>query len=340
MGKSEPRMLRVGACLSLSGRFARFGTQAAQGLQIWETLDGHADVVIDDDKSDPRTLELILPKLASSCDLLLGPYSTQLTRIAARITADLDLLLWNHGGSGDDVEASFPGHMMSVLTPTTRYAEPFIKHLSRNYPPAKLRIVHGDGAFGRQVADGAEVIARIAGVETSRAASADGLHSPGPTGAEWDLFSAGIFEDDVEIVRNAQILSPPPRVICAVAAGVREFGSALDDVSGIYGVGQWFPGANPRPQLGPTEADFLDAYSSRFDATPDYPAVQAVAAATLAVHCARTTGSVARQALLSAAAGLSTSTLFGDFLVSPSSGVQLGHHATLVRWSDGGPAVV
>jgi branched-chain amino acid transport system substrate-binding protein len=333
-------MLRVGACLSLSGRFARFGTQAAQGLRVWKSLDGRADVILVDDKSDPRTLELILPRLASSCDLLLGPYSTQLTRIAGRMAVDLDLLIWNHGGSGDDVEASSPGHMVSVLTPTTRYAEPFIKHLSRNYPPAKLRVVHGKGAFGRQVADGAESIARIAGIQTSRAAPVDGFHLPEPTGAEWDLFSAGIFEDDVEIVRNAQSLSPPPRVICAVAAGVREFADALDDVSGIYGVGQWFPGTNPRPELGPTETDFLDAYSSRFNATPDYPAVQAVAAATLAAHCARTTGSVTRRALLTAAAALSTSTMFGSFLVSPISGIQLGHHATLVRWSDGGPAVV
>ena len=332
-------MLRVGACLSLSGRFARFGTQAAQGLQVWENLDGRADVVLADDKSDPRTLEFILPSLAGSCDLLLGPYSTQLTRIAGRMAADLDLLIWNHGGAGDDVEASFQGHMVSVLTPTSRYAEPFIKHLSRNYPPAVLQIVHGKGAFGRQVADGAEVTARIAGIEISRAPSADGLHSPEPTGAEWDLFSAGIFEDDVEIVRNAQSLSSPPRVICAVAAGVRAFGSALDDVSGIYGVGQWFPGTNPRPQLGPTEADFLEPLEP-IRCAPDYPAVKAVAAATLAVRCARTTGSVARLALLSAVAGLSTSTLFGNFLVSPTSGVQLGHRTTLVRWTDGGPAVV
>src|SRR5579859_3734821 len=94
---AENRPLRVGACLSLSGRFARFGTQGAQGLKVWKSLDGQADVVLEDDKSDPHTLEDILPRLASECDLLLGPYSTQLTRSAARIASGLDLLLWKIG---------------------------------------------------------------------------------------------------------------------------------------------------------------------------------------------------------------------------------------------------
>jgi hypothetical protein len=32
--------LRVGACLSLSGRFARFGLQTAQGPEVWQSLQG------------------------------------------------------------------------------------------------------------------------------------------------------------------------------------------------------------------------------------------------------------------------------------------------------------
>jgi len=50
------RPLRVGACLSLSGRFARFGSQAARALQVWSLLDGDAEVVIEDDRSDPGML--------------------------------------------------------------------------------------------------------------------------------------------------------------------------------------------------------------------------------------------------------------------------------------------
>jgi len=49
------RRVRVGACLSLSRRYARFGRQAARGLALWQTLEGAADLVIEDDQSDPGT---------------------------------------------------------------------------------------------------------------------------------------------------------------------------------------------------------------------------------------------------------------------------------------------
>lgn len=79
--------VRVGACLSLSGAFARFGAQAARGLETWQSLDGAADLVVEDDRSDPGTLEAALRYVAPRCDVLLGPYSTRLMRAARRLAA-------------------------------------------------------------------------------------------------------------------------------------------------------------------------------------------------------------------------------------------------------------
>ena len=153
--------LRIGACLSLSGKFAQFGRQAAQGLETWRSLDGAAEILIEDDQSDRRTLEAVLPGVAARSDILLGPYSTQLMRAAGRMAAESGWLVWNHGGSGDDVEGAHPGHVVSVLTPTSRYAEPFLLRLASEPRERRdLCIVHGPGSFGRQAADGAQTIAR------------------------------------------------------------------------------------------------------------------------------------------------------------------------------------
>ena len=122
--------LRIGACLSLSGKFAHFGRQAAQGLETWRSIDGTAEILVEDDRSDRQTLEAVLPGVASRCDILLGPYSTQLMRTAGRIAAESGWLVWNQGGSGDDVERAYPGHVVSILTPTSRYAEPFLRWLA------------------------------------------------------------------------------------------------------------------------------------------------------------------------------------------------------------------
>src|SRR6266849_5093588 len=216
--------LRIGACLSLSGRFAQFGRQAAQGLETWRSLDGTAEILVEDDCSDRRTLEMVLPSVAARCDILLGPYSTQLMRVASRMAAESGWLVWNHGGSGDDVEGAHPGHVVSVLTPTSRYAEPFLQRLAGELGARRdLCIVHGPGSFGRQVSDGAEVLARQSGIRAVRLAPDDEIPPPGIS-TEWDLFSAGVFEQDAELVSKVLRSPAAPRRVCAVAAGVREFG--------------------------------------------------------------------------------------------------------------------
>jgi branched-chain amino acid transport system substrate-binding protein len=330
--------IRVGACLSLSGRYERFGSQAARALDVWRELDGQADLVIEDDQSDPRVLEKTLPRLADESDVLLSPYSTQLVRAAAAMASAHGWLLWNHGGSGDDVENSGVGHMVSLLTPASCYAEQFILRVVSD-KNTELWIAHGKGSFGRQVAEGAEQTAHRAGIRTRRLEHGGAWPSTAPTGS-WALFSAGTFEQDVETVRRARDRADPPATICAVAAGVQEFASEIEHPQGIYGVGQWFPGAvADSPEIGPSEATFLAAYTGRTKMRIDYPGVQAVAGAALAMHCVRRAGSTAPEPLWAQAAALDTETLFGGFKIDPVTGAQIKHKAVLVRWADGGLAL-
>jgi hypothetical protein len=305
----------------------------------WRSLDGRADVVLDDDRSDRRTLEASLPGLAARCDILLGPYSTLLMRTAGRIAVDLGSLIWNHGGAGDDVEHTYPAHVVSVLTPASRYAEPFLRFVAGgNGLPRDLCVVHGSGSFGRQVADGATTTAAQLGIRILRAGPDE--FPPSGLAREWDLFSAGVFEQDAKLARRALRLPAPPQRICTVAAGVREFAQAVDDTDGMFGIGQWFPGAAHRVLLGPGEENFLNAYTASGGGVPDYPAAQAAAAAAIAVHCARLAASTKREDLWSAAASLDTSTLFGGFRIDPASGTQVKHETGLVRWAGGEPIPV
>ncbi len=326
--------LRVGACLSLTGKFARFGVQAGNGLAAWRLLDGNADVVVEDDESDPQRLQSCLRSLSSRCDLLLGPYSTLLMRAASRAVPDLDRLLWNHGGSGDDVQAAPSGHVVSVLAPTSRYTRPFLRLLRHRLRKGPLWLVEGRGSFGRQVIAGAEDAARAVGVTTVRIGVDEAL--PRDQRSAWSLFCAGSFEEDVDKVDEALAMPEPPRVVGAVAAGVREFGSAVRTPSGVYGVAQWFAGSREPRKVGPSEADFLGEYARLATAPPDYPAVQAAAAAALAVHCARRAGSTARADLWASAVELRTTTMLGGFDIDPKTGAQLAQEPVLLCWTGDG----
>lgn len=322
--------LRIGACLSLTGKFGRFGRQAAAGLEAWRSLTGEAELIIEDDRSDRRALAEVLPGMAARCNLLLGPYSTVLMRAAGRMAAENGWLAWNHGGSGDDVETAHPGHVVSVLTPTSQYAEPFLRHIAKG-DPAELVIVHGTGSFGRQVADGAMAIAHQLGTHATSVSPDDDLCREG----EWDLLSAGVFEDDTSLTARALELARPPRHICAIAAGVHDFSGAVANPEGVFGIAQWFPGSGGHVTTGPTEREFLHAYAGLDGHDPDYPAVQAAAGAALATHCAELAGSTERGDLWAAAVSLQASTLFGAFGIDRQTGAQVKHRTVLVHWAGG-----
>jgi hypothetical protein len=324
--------LRIGACLSLSGRFARFGRQAGLGLESWQSLTGDVDLFVHDDQSDPAALKAALPGVAARCDLLIGPYSTVLSRAAASVTAGTGRLLWNHGGSGDDVQSGHPGHVVSVLTPASQYAVPFVRHLAADLDAAPLWIVTGHGSFGRQVAAGAADAGRALGIDI--VPLGPGHELPADPSSAWDLLSAGMFEDDVATIRSALQLPRPPRAACSVAAGVWEFSRAVPDPAGIFGIGQWVAGSGIGAQVGPVESDFLAAYARRAGQRPDYPAVQAAAAAVLARHCAELAGGTTSEQLWAAATALDTTTLFGRFRIG-ADGAQRAHEPVLVRWTSG-----
>jgi len=309
-------------------------------LQAWASLDGGADIVIEDDASEVSQLRALLPHVAARCDLLLGPYSTVLMRAAGELAGDLDWIVWNHGGSGDDVETAQPGHVVSMLTPTSRYARPFLNHLAASGSgQEELWIAHGTGRFGRQVARGAEAYAWKAGLTRLKTGPAATLFAEHEVPESWILLTAGTFEDDIQTVTHARGLKHPPRLICAVAAGVREFGTAIPNPTGTLGIAQWFPHVGQEPRLGPTEERFLAAYGSETE-PPDYPAVQAAATAALAAHCAREAGSTRREDLWQAATALETTTLFGEFKIDPSNGKQIRHQTILIQWTDSGPAAL
>lgn len=315
-----PPTLRIGAVLALTGRFARFGTQAAAGLRAWRELGGGAEIEIVDDGSSPDRVGPALDDLAGRCDLLLGPYGTSTARAAAHWAREHDRLVWNHGGAGRDLQAAAPGRFVSLLTPTGRYGEPFVRHLTTRHSGTALRLVCGPGSFGRQVIDGMR-----------RAASALGV----PLSDDGDaLFTAGTFEHDTALIAG---LPDRPAVLGTVAAGVLAFADAVSDPEGVLGVAQWVPDAGRTVELGPDEATFVARYRSITGSAPDYPAVQAAAAATVAVHCATLAAGTDADALWHAATGLRTTTLYGDFGIDPTTGAQTDHAVTLVQWRGGTP---
>jgi hypothetical protein len=116
----------------------------------------------------------------AEADLLVGPYGSDLVDEAARWAAGRGRVLWNHGGSADEVER-LPG-VVSVPSPASRYLGAVLEALADSLPGARVLVATRRGLFGRSAALGARdaadrlgmtIVGTVAPGEVPEASDAD-----------------------------------------------------------------------------------------------------------------------------------------------------------------------
>lgn len=348
---------RVGAALSLSGRYAIQGRQAMRGLTLWLEdvnaggglrrddlgLRTPVELTVLDDRGRADLASSLVERLIveEAVDLLMGPYSSVLALAASRVARRHGKLLWNHGGATDALSGS--PWVVSLPTPASRYFHGALAMARQELPELeRVGLVYGErGTFGPAVARGAERFARSAGFELA-------FTAPYPPPEETDallrrvgrerldiLLGAGSLEMDVRLARGlaGERLRPP--LVALVAAGIEAFGEALGpQAEGFAGPSQWEPAVRYRPEVGPGSGELAERFRERFGREADYPAAQAYAAGLIAERCVELAGGLEGGALQSAARELAVTTFFGRFRLRPS-GQQVGHEMVVVQWQGG-----
>ena len=306
--------------LSLTGPFARQGTEAAEGVRLWAEEAGVRLTLVDDTGS-AATAAKAYASWVDSVDLLLGPYSSGLVRAIVPLVGAAGRLLWNHGGSADDLAQ--PG-VASLPAPASSYFDGAVEQAVARQVD-QVVVVRGAGRFAQAVADGAASRASERGLP-SRTVKATAVELEDADGTA--LLVVGRFEHDVAVIRRLQDYPKPPALLAAVAAGIPAFGQELGPAAeGVLGPVQWWPTPND-PEIGPSGSEFATRYRSRTGREPSYPAAQAAAAGYLA-HAAHRVGRAAEDV-----ANWASSTLLGDFALD-AAWRQIGHRVTTVRWLGG-----
>jgi branched-chain amino acid transport system substrate-binding protein len=306
--------------LSLTGPFARQGTEAAEGVRLWAETAG-VRLALVDDAGSVATAAQAYARWVDGVDLLIGPYSSGLVRAVAPQVGGAGRLLWNHGGSADDLAQ--PG-VACVPAPASSYFHGVVEEAVARQVD-QVVVVRGAGRFARAVADGATTRASERGLAT-RTVEATAVKVGDADGTA--VLVVGRFEHDVAVVRRLQDDPKPPALLAAVAAGIPAFGQELGPAAeGVLGPVQWWP-TTQEPQLGPSGAEFVTRYRHRTGREPSYPAAQAAAAGYLA-HAAHRAGMAAEDVV-----NWASSTLLGDFALD-SAWRQIGHRVRTVRWLGG-----
>jgi ABC-type branched-subunit amino acid transport system substrate-binding protein len=291
-------VLRVGALVSLSGRYAVQGAGVRVGLESWARERG-AELVLLDDGSSPAAAARLYGRLATGCRFVVGPYGGDSMRAVAQVCSGS--VVWNQGAAADDVQR-LPG-VVSVPSPASRYLVALAEAVSVMRPDAAVCVLTAPGHFAAWARDGVEAAAPGLGLSlVTDPAMADVVLLCGPLG--WEL----------ERIRR---LRRPELVIGGVSPGIARFPHLLgDDPEGLLAAVQWHPDLPIQPRLGPASVPL-----------PDYLAAQAYATALIADHCLQ----LAPDDPLTAAKQLQTTTFFGGFQLA-SDGLQIGHHLAVVYW--------
>jgi branched-chain amino acid transport system substrate-binding protein len=339
----------VAGVLSLSGRYASLGRLAGAGVQqavadVRRVQCGDRyvvpELVVLDDGSTRAGVRRGLDALIEA-DLVVGPYGSDLVREAGAWAATRGRLLWNHGGSADDVERL--SDVVSVASPASRYLAAVLEAVAPHRPSARVLLVAGRGGFGQHAVRGAQETASRLGMRVVGSVS----HDEVPEAPDVDvLLLAGTFEQDVALVRR---LRTRPAVLGAVAAGLGAFANELGRrADGVVGPSQWEEGARFAADVGPRPAEVVRALRARALPTlsagigvghVEYPSAQAYAAVLVALRCVQDAGTLDDEALAVAARCLRCTTFFGRFGLG-DDGRQLDHNVLVVQWHAGVKRIV
>ena len=111
--------IRFGISISLSGRYSLQGKESFEGLKLWVKDVNQSggifvrkynkklpvELIFYDDESTVERCKSLVEKLIveDKVDILIGPYSSGLTLSVVSIAQNYEKILWNHGGSSDDI---------------------------------------------------------------------------------------------------------------------------------------------------------------------------------------------------------------------------------------------
>ena len=355
--------IKVGLSVSLSGRFQLMGQHALNGILLWQSysnaqggisVNGASHPVrliwYDDEGRVARTRENVLRLLRDDrVDILLGPYSSNLTMAAAEIAEEHKMLLWNYGGTSDEIFDRGWQHVIGISSPASDYFRTLPHWLAKN--DCELRricvLYSAKGSFGGQINRGVFESARETGQHVyavpldtsidSCDAALSALRSIEPEAA----VLAGSFQDELVIMRTRPCWPKTVRGVAAVAAGISAFSAELGGLAeGVLGASQWEPTASFPEIIGPTSEWFTDNFKKHFRIAPDYVAAASFATGVVVTECIHQAASLDDAELRNTISDLHCNTLYGRFSVDADSGKQTGHQMLLVRWQNDQKAVL
>lgn len=369
-----PSQIVMGGPISLSGPFAKEGSQGLWGLQIAEKwinevyggvkLEGKkvpVKYIYYDDESKKESVTSLLERLivTDGVKFIFAPYSSGLTLAGAPVTEKYKALYNSHGGASDRTFEQGYKYAVQTIVLGSRYHVDVFDMMKKVDPNAtNVAMLYEDDEFSRSVKDGALQYGKKSGFkivfDRTYPSKVQDM-TPALTelaAAKPDfLLGGGHFPDGQLLTRQMTDLGVDVKAASIlVSPTLPEFYNALRTAAeGINAPAHWEIGVKFGPKttpkgmkyFGPTQEEFLISFrkiSKGVD--PDYHAAEAAAAMFSYVLGIEAADSLDTDKVRAAMGKLHFVSVYGDWGIDPQSGRQVAHKSVLIQWQKGKKEIV
>ncbi len=296
-------VLRIGAAVSFSGKYAKEGELLKRGYELWkETVNSRGgikvgnkrykvEIIYYDDQSDPKTTAKLVEKLITQdkVKFLLGPYGSAQVFAAAGVVEKYNALMVQGGGASSKIYSQGYKRIFGVFNTAPDYGRNLIDLAVKLDPKIRtVAILYEKDIFSEDAARGALNRAREKGLKVV-------LFEGYPKGAQ-DLSSlmlkvrlkrpdvvigAGHFKDSVLVVKQLKQFKINPKFVgLTVGPPLPAFVKALGkDAEYIFGPVQWSKAFRYKDPLFGSTQGYVKAYRKKYGEDPEYHSAGGTAAA-------------------------------------------------------------
>ena len=351
---AETRPVRIGATVSLEGKYKEPSAMIQGGYKLWESqvnqrgglLGRPVELILYDDKSDEKLVRQLYEKLIKEdkVDLVLSPYGTPLTLVASEVSEKHGYVMIASGASGEKIWQRGYKNVFGMYATANRYFIGLLDLMARNGLKS-VAVLYENSSFNIDVAAGVESWAKRFGLKVAfskgyKTGKTDlmGLLSEARAVNPDGILLSAYPADGYLLLNLMEEAKYRPKVVgITIAPSYPEFNRQAGNMAeGVFGPSQWEP--DERIPFPGTKKFIID-YKAFTDIIPSYHAGSAYASCEIIEKAITHNKSFDQKKIRDFISSYDTVTVIGRFKVDPS-GKQIGHNPILIQWQNGEKQIV
>ena len=349
----EP-LIKIGVSLGLTGKYSEMSNMQMKGFRLWEKevngrggiLGRKINLIIYDDKSNPLTAKSLYEHLIlnDKVDLVLGPYSSEITEAVLPVTEKYGYPMIASGASADRLWQKGYKYVFGVYAPASKYTIGFLELLVKN-DFKNVAIVYADDAFSKDIAEGTKKWAERFGLKVllfqgfnKGIQKLDNIARKAKASQADALIVGGHLAESIRMTLSLKRIGWAPKAYFAsVGPALQAFHDRLKaDSDYVFTASQWEHHGGARPS-GCDE--FYELYINSYNQKPSYHAATAYAGGQILEAAVVKAKELDRLKLRHILSAMDTISIIGRYSVD-NTGMQIKHSNLIIQWQNGKKEVV